>query len=81
MLRGDEPIELIRLSLRPALIVVPTDRGRLAIAAAVESDLLAALAHAVRLQERVDEVAARRAMPPPAGRRRDPGGSRPRRAS
>lgn len=66
LLRGEEPIELIRLSLRPALIVVPTDRGRLAIAAAVESDLLAALAHAVRLQERVDEVAARRAVPSPA---------------
>lgn len=63
VLRGDEPIDLIRLSLRPALIVVPTDRGRLAIAPAVESELLAALAHAVRLQERVDEVAARRAMP------------------
>ena len=66
VLRGQEPIELIRLSLRPALIVVPTDRGRLAIAAALESDLLAALAHAVRLQERVEEVAARRAMPAPA---------------
>jgi hypothetical protein len=66
LLRGDEPIELIRLSPRPPLIVVPTDRGRLAIAAAVESDLLAALAHAVRQQERVDEVAARRALPSPA---------------
>jgi hypothetical protein len=66
LLRGDEQIELIRLSPRPPLIVVPTDRGRLAIVAAVETDLLAALAHAVRLQERVDEVAARRAAPPPA---------------
>ena len=65
-LRGDEPIELIRLSRRPPLIVAPTDRGRLAIAAAVESDLLAAMTHAVRLQERLDEVAARRAAPPPA---------------
>lgn len=64
LLRGDEQIELIRLSPRPPLIVVPTDRGRLAIVAAVEADLLAALAHAVRLQERVDEVAARRALPP-----------------
>jgi hypothetical protein len=63
MLRGEEPIELIRLSRRPPLIVVPTDRGRLAIAAAVEGDLLAALTHAVRLQEKVDEVASRRAMP------------------
>lgn len=66
MLAGEEPIELIRLSLRPALIVVPTDRGRLAIAADAESDLLAALAHAVRLQERVDAVAARHALPSPA---------------
>ncbi len=66
MLGGDESIELIRLSHRPALIVVPTDRGRLAIAAAVETELLAALAHAVRLQERVDAVAARHAMPSPA---------------
>lgn len=64
VLRGDEPIELIRLSTRPPLIVAPTDRGRLAIAAAVESELLAAMTHAVRLQERLDEVALRRAAPP-----------------
>lgn len=66
MLRGDEPIELIRLSTRPPLIVAPTDHGRLAIAAAVEADLLAAMTHAVRLQERLDEVASRRAAPPAA---------------
>jgi hypothetical protein len=64
VLRGDEPIELIRLSIRPPLIVAPTDHGRLAIAASVESDLLAAMTHAVRLQERLDEVASRRAAPP-----------------
>jgi hypothetical protein len=64
VLRGDEPIELIRLSRRPPLIVAPTDRGRLAIAAAVERELLDAMTHAVRLQERLDEVAARRAAPP-----------------
>jgi hypothetical protein len=63
VLRGGESIELIRLSNRPPLIVAPTDRGRLAIAAAVESDLLAAMTHAVRLQERLDQVAARRAAP------------------
>lgn len=61
ILRGEEPIELIRLSNRAPLIVVPTDRGRLAIAAQVESELLVALSTAVRLQERIDEVAARRA--------------------
>ena len=66
VLRGEEPIELIRLSIRPGLILVPTDRGRLAIAARVESDLLEALRHAVRLQERLDEVTARRRMPAPA---------------
>lgn len=64
VLRG-EPIELIRLSRRPPLIVAPTDRGRLAIAAAVESELLEAMTHAVRLQERLDEVALRQAAPPP----------------
>src|SRR3990172_5625695 len=32
MLREEEPIELIRLSTRVPLILVPTDRGRLAIA-------------------------------------------------
>ncbi|MGZ6256368.1 MAG: hypothetical protein ACXWMB_05070, partial [Candidatus Limnocylindria bacterium] len=66
VLRGDESIELIRLSRRPPLIVAPTDRGRLAIAAAVEADLLAAMTHAVRLQERLDEVASRRIVPAPA---------------
>jgi hypothetical protein len=64
VLRGEQ-IELIRLSRRPPLIVAPTDRGRLAIAAAVESDLLEAMTHAVRLQERLDEVAARQVAPPP----------------
>lgn len=62
LLRGEESIELIRLSPGPALIVIPTDVGRLAIAAHVEADLLAALTGAVRLQERLDEIAARRNM-------------------
>jgi len=63
VLRGEEPIELIRLSIVPALILVPTDRGRLAIAATVESDLLDALRHAISLQERLDEVTSRRGLP------------------
>ena len=61
LLRNEETIELVRLSRRPALILVHTDRGRLAIAAADESELLAGLTHAVRLQERLDEIASRRA--------------------
>ncbi len=79
VLRGDEPIELIRLSRRPPLIVAPTDHGRLAIAAAVESELLTAMTHAVRLQERLDEVAARRAAPPvPVAAPRPPAPAAPR---
>jgi hypothetical protein len=78
VLRGEEPIELIRLSSRPPLIVAPTDRGRLAIAAAVESELLAAMTHAVRLQERLDEVAARRVAPTPVAPARPPVPAAPR---
>ena len=63
ILRGEEPIELIRLAVGVPLILVPTERGRLGIAAQVESDLLAALSSAVRLQERIDEVASRRVSP------------------
>ena len=63
LLGDSEPIELIRLAARTPLLVVPTDRGRLAIAAAAESDLLAALQHAVILQERLDAVVSRRALP------------------
>lgn len=63
LLRGEEAIELIRLSTRTPLILVPTDRGRLAVAAEVESELLSALSVAVRMQEQIDEVASRRAAP------------------
>jgi hypothetical protein len=62
VLRGEESIEVIRLSAARGLILVPTDRGRLAIAAHVENDLLAALTSAVRLQERLDQIATRRSM-------------------
>lgn len=62
VLRGEEPIELIRLSGSPGLILVPTDRGRLAIAARAENDLLSALTSAVRLQERLDQIATRRSL-------------------
>lgn len=62
VLRGEESIELIRLSAARGLILVPTDRGRLAIAAHVENDLLAALTSAVRLQERLDQIATLRSM-------------------
>lgn len=64
VLRHEESIELIRLATGVPLILVPTDQGRLAIAPEVEGDLLAALSTAVRMQERIDEVAMRRMAPP-----------------
>jgi len=58
-LRGDEAIILVRLARTPNVIVVPTDAGRLAIAAASEPDLLEALGAAARVQQRLDEVSGR----------------------
>src|SRR6266487_3771270 len=42
-LRGEERIELVRLARTPSMILVPTDRGRLAISAAADDDLLSML--------------------------------------
>lgn len=58
-LRGDERIEVVRLALTRSAIVVPTDRGRLAIAAASEEQLIAALTAAARVKQRLDEVTGR----------------------
>ncbi|SRR6266540_4112173 len=63
-LRRSERIELVRLARSESVILVPTDRGRLAIAATSEQQLITALGAAARVQQRLDEVAARaRAMP------------------
>jgi len=59
VLRGEERIVLVRLARTPNVIVVPTDRGRLAIAASSEGDLLDALGAAARVQQRLDEVGGR----------------------
>src|SRR5438093_1604214 len=48
-LRGEERIELVRLASTPSMILVPTDHGRLAIAAANDDELLGLLATAARL--------------------------------
>ena len=65
LLRRSEPIELVRLARSESVILVPTDRGRLAIAPASEQQLLTALGAAARVQQRLDEVAVRaRALPP-----------------
>jgi hypothetical protein len=58
-LRGNENIDLVRLSPSASMILVPTDRGRVGVAPASEQQLLAALAAAARIQQRLDEVAER----------------------
>lgn len=63
-LRGDERIQLVRLAPTASLILVPTDAGRVGIAPASEEQLIAALGAAARVQQRLDQVAARaRSMP------------------
>jgi hypothetical protein len=58
-LRDQEEIELIRLAPSRSVIAVPTDRGRLAIAPTSEQELLAALAGAARVKQRLDEMTGR----------------------
>jgi len=53
-LRGEEEIELVRLAATPTAILIPTDRGRLAIAPANEQALLEALAHAAQARQRAE---------------------------
>jgi hypothetical protein len=55
-LRDEEDIEVVRLAPTPTAILVPTDRGRLAIAATDESALLEALSRAARARQRLEEL-------------------------
>ena len=64
-LRGEERIQVVRLAPSATLILVPTIHGRLAVAPASEGELLAALAGAARVQQRLDAVAARTPSLPP----------------
>jgi hypothetical protein len=56
-LRDEERIHLVRLASSSTLILVPTDDGRLAIAAASEDELLDALSLAARARQRSEELA------------------------
>lgn len=75
-LRDGERISIIRLAGAPTVILVPTDHGRLAIAAASEAELLEALGAAARVQQRLDEVSGRvraaRPAPPAPGVEHEP---------
>ncbi len=57
-LRDEEDIELIRLAPTPSAILIPTERGRVAIAAAREEELLEALARAAQARQRQELVEA-----------------------
>jgi hypothetical protein len=63
-LRGEETIQLVRLARSRAVILVPTDAGRVGVAPRSEEQFLEALGAAARVQQRLDQVAARaRAIP------------------
>ena len=68
-LRDEEDIEAVRLAPTETAILVPTERGRLAIAAESEEALLDALTRAARARQRLDDLVAPPAAPdvPSAG--------------
>jgi hypothetical protein len=59
LVRGEERIHLVRLAPTRSLILIPTDAGRVGIAPASEEQLIGALSAAARVQQRLDQVAAR----------------------
>lgn len=62
-LRDEEEIEIVRLAPTPTAILVPTARGRLAICARSEEELLDALSRAARARRRLEELATATAPP------------------
>ena len=60
-LRNEERIDLVRLAPTSTLILVPTEGGRLAVAAESEGELIEALSLAARARQRTEEMA--RAVP------------------
>lgn len=57
-LRDEEDIEVVRLARTATVILVPTERGRLAIAASSEDELIDALSRAARARQRLEQLAA-----------------------
>ncbi len=62
-LRGEEEIEIVRLAPTRSAILVPTERGRLAIAAANDNELLDALSRAARARRRLEALVERPPQP------------------
>ncbi|HSI98756.1 MAG TPA: hypothetical protein VLA59_00045 [Patescibacteria group bacterium] len=65
-LRDEEDVEVVRLAGTPTVILVPTERGRLAIAASSEDELIDALSRAARARQRLEELAAAAPVATPA---------------
>ena len=64
-LRDEEEIQVVRLARTRTAILVPTQRGRLAVAAADEEQLLDALSRAARARQRLEELAGAARPPEP----------------
>lgn len=56
-LRDEEDVEVVRLAGTSTVILVPTERGRLAIAAEFEDELIDALSRAARARQRLEQLA------------------------
>lgn len=65
-LRDEEDVEVVRLAPTPTVILVPTERGRFAIAAAAEDELIDALSRAARARQRAEELGETTAEAEPA---------------
>ncbi|HEX2765491.1 MAG TPA: hypothetical protein VHR55_02475 [Candidatus Limnocylindria bacterium] len=76
-LRGDEEVEVVRLARTRTAILVPTDRGRLAIAAASEPELLDALTRAARARKRLEDLVGGEADASGTAEREDGGDDEP----
>jgi hypothetical protein len=64
-LRDEEDVEVVRLARTATVILLPTERGRLAIAAASEDELIDALSRAARARQRLEQLAAATPIAPP----------------
>ncbi len=67
VLRGEEPIHIVRLAPTATAILVPTDHGRLAIAPARDEDLLDALSRAARARQQLEAQSPEAAEPVETG--------------
>ena len=66
MLRDEEEIELVRLAATRTAILIPTERGRLAVAPNRDEELLDALARAAHARQRAEDEQAQAEAPAPA---------------